>query len=409
MRNLKLFFGMALAFGAVCLTSCKSDNPSSPVNVVEDGFYVVGNATTIADLTVDGASVALMAPGINENGQVARDGMYEKYVALLGGKSFSIVLKAGTVETQYGATLASEDLPDDGNQPPITILRGVLTANGSLQVAENGLYHIIVDLNTDHALANPTIIIAPVTFGVRGAMNGWGFTAFSSPTFNQTSMTYTMTNVQVETGGGWKFAYGGGWKIILNPEVTDDNAQIRANTNLGNDATDDNLPLIANGMKPGGKNIGIDRAVYTITLTWNLKGGDVKESFVASLTKTGDLEVLDPTTFIYSLIGDAVFVDGEQTNWDADLDMPYVGNTGNTYTFKATNATLGDGEFKVRFNHDWAKSFGLGEQDGNVFNLVNNGSNMSHSGVVTYSEIIFTFDWDAANQTEVNPTLTLVP
>jgi len=144
---------------------CKDDDPPKPVSYVEDGFYVVGAATSVADLFAENADKALMAAGINEKGgdQVPRDGMYEKYVALEGGKNFSLMLKAGSNETKYGATLENAVLGEIGDEPDVTAKKGVLTVNGAdMQVATNGLYHIVVDLNKDNKLATPIVYIIPV-------------------------------------------------------------------------------------------------------------------------------------------------------------------------------------------------------------------------------------------------------
>ncbi|MDR2816883.1 MAG: hypothetical protein LBB62_09315 [Proteiniphilum sp.] len=391
-----LFVLLALPFSFI---SCSEDDdkPSGPVSVAEDGFYVVGEATAFADLTETDAAKALMAAGIDEaNNQAARDGMYEKYIALEGGKSFSLVLKEGAKETKYGATLTLSDTLNGGEQPAIRVYKGALTENGSLQVSASGLYHIVLDLNKDGLLSDKLILIAPVTWGVRGAMNNWNFTEFPAPAFNKTTMTYILTDVTVETSGAFKFAYGGGWKIELNSGAT---TLVKANTNLGaNDAL---------GLKSGGDNITINRAKYSIELTWKLEKGAISNSYSYKVTKTEDLAVLDPATFVYSLIGNAIYNGTELSDWNYDADFTYTGKTGNTYTYEISNIKLGAGNFKVRFNHDWSKSFGFVEKTGNVIKLSTSGTDISHETETTYSKVIFSFDW--VNDTETNPTLTLQP
>ena len=279
MKSIK-FLVLGLMTMSIVLVGCKKDDPPQPVSYVEDGFYVVGEATSVADLFANDAEKALMAAGINENdGQKPRTGMYEKYVALEGGKSFSLMQKAGAKETKYGASLTKVNLADaEGNsvneQPKIEIFKGTLTENGSLQVTESGLYHVVLDVDLK------TIIIAPAGWGVRGAMNGWNFTAFPKPTFNKTEMTFTLTDVEVAMSGDFKYAYGGGWKIELNP---DGNPVIKANTNLGG------APLT-----PGGSNIAIERGKYKIELKWTLAKGDIKNSYTATVTKTGEVVLKFP-------------------------------------------------------------------------------------------------------------------
>lgn len=329
---------------------CDKDDSKTdgPVSVVEDGFYVVGEATSVADLNASDAEKALMSPGINEaNNQTAREGMYEKYVALEGGKPFSLVLKEGSKETKYGATLTLSDTLSEGEQPAIRVYKGALTENGSLQVSQSGLYHIVLDLNKDGSLSDKLILVAPAEWGVRGAMNSWGFTAFPAPTFNKTAMTYTLTDVTVETDGDFKFAYGGGWKIELNTEAT-----VKANTNLG-----DNGAL---GLKPGGDNITIARAKYTIELTWTLEKGAIDKSFSYKVTKTEDLgEPSYPET---------LYMIGEEFgswNWDSSavVEMPPVhSHAGQFWCVRYFTANKG---FKWAPGKAWSGDFSsLGADDG---------------------------------------------
>lgn len=374
-----------------------NDNATGPVSVAEDGFYVVGEATSIPSLSAEDAEKALMAPGANENDdQKPRDGMYEKYVALEGGKSFSVVIKEAAKETKYGGSLSISDTLRGDNEPAIRVYKGALVENDVMQVQESGLYHIVLDLNKDGSLSDKLIVIAPVAWGVRGAMNGWGFTPLTAPAFNKTTMTYTLTDVTVETAGAFKFAYGSGWKIELNAGAT---PLVKANTNLGADD--------AMGLKPGGGDISIARAKYTIDLTWTLGKGAVGNSFKYTVTETGKLEALDPTAFVYSLIGDAIYNDTTQSSWDYDADFTYVGKSENTYTYEISNIKLGVGAFKVRFGHDWSKNFGLATKTDNVLSLISNGGNITQEAEATYAKIIFSFDW--VNDAETNPTLTLQP
>jgi len=253
-----------------------------------------------------------------------------------------------------------------------------LTAGATLQVPTNGLYHVIVDMD------NNTIIIAPVDWGVN---IGSGID-MEAGAFSKTSMTFTLENVEKASTGTFKYRYGNGWKIELSDGV-------KVNTNLGKDG---------GKLVPGGTDIPIERGVYTIKLTWTLAGGEISNSFTDNVTLTEELPTLNPADFVYSLIGDAI------GGWGAgdDIDFAFVSKEGNNYTYEVENVTFGAGEFKVRFDHDWGKNFGLGTEDGNVFSLVNNGGNIA-SPNATISKVQFTFEWDEEDSVEVNPTLTLVP
>jgi len=332
------------------LVGCKNDDPPKPVSFVEDGFYVVGEATAVADLFADNAEKALMAAGTNEVDQAVRSGMYEKYIALEGGKDFQLMLKAGTNETPYGATLTLSETLDGDNEPAIKVYKGTLTEKGAaMQVTTSGLYHVVVDVPLN------MVIIAPVDWGVRGAMNSWGFTEFPKPTFNKTTMTYTLNNVTVEFPGGFKFAYGGGWKIALSGE------DVKANTNLGNDGGKDNDPLTAK-LAPGGPNIGIARAVWKIELTWTLEKGAVKEGFTATITKTSDLEPLPEYPENLYIIGSFC-----SWNWESDgvISMIPVHSHPNAFwAITYFDVELDDDDnivdtgFKFCSVKDWAGDFG---------------------------------------------------
>ena len=352
MKKLSSFL-CGLAVVGMMFTSCDDNGKQPPVvTIVEDGFYVVGEASAIASLDAEGAEVAIMANGTNENASnAAREGMYEKYIALEGGKPFQLVLKEGATETVYGAELA--DVKLEGNeQPNITVQRGKMVENTTMQVKENGLYHIVLDLNLDGSLEDKLILVAPVEWGVRGGMNGWGFTAGTRSEFNKTTMTYTWTDQELSAGGKFKFAYGGGWKIELNAlaDATDANDEryIKANTNLGENAL------------PGGADIAVEGAgTYTITLTYNLAQGAIANSYKYEIKMTAASAL--PSEMY--MIGDAI----GGWDWAGDYIVsmtPVHSAEGAFWTIKPLEAGK---PFKFCPVKDWNGDFtGLGEDSGYV-------------------------------------------
>ena len=352
MKKLSSFL-CGLAVVGMMFTSCDDNGKKPPVvTIVEDGFYVVGEASAIASLDAEGAEVAIMANGTNENASnAAREGMYEKYIALEGGKPFQLVLKEGATETVYGAELA--DVKLEGNeQPNITVQRGKMVENTTMQVKENGLYHIVLDLNLDGSLEDKLILVAPVEWGVRGGMNGWGFTAGTRTEFNKTTMTYTWTDQELSAGGKFKFAYGGGWKIELNAlaDATDANDEryIKANTNLGENAL------------PGGADIAVEGAgTYTITLTYNLAQGAIANSYKYDIEMTAASAL--PSEMY--MIGDAI----GGWDWAGDYIVsmtPVHSAEGAFWTIKPLEAGK---PFKFCPVKDWNGDFtGLGEDSGYV-------------------------------------------
>ncbi len=364
MKKLSFLFGALMLMTA--FTSCEpNEDPNGGGGnidaIVEDGFYVVGEATAFATMAEEGASAATMSAGRNENvGNELRDGMYEKYIALEGGKDFTLILKEGSTETKYGAELALSDTLKGADEPAIGVYKGEMAENVTMQVPETGLYHIVLDLNLKNDLAAKSIVVAPVEWGVRGAMNSWGFTKGEVSAFDKKTMTWTLTGQKMAAGGEFKFAYGGGWKIELNEAPADVAAEkdprwIKANTNLGKD------------MVPGGDNIKVDTAgTYTITLTYTMAAGEIKDSYAMTVEMTAKDET--PTTM--NMIGS----DFGNWNWENDSIVelvPVNGKAGEFWTIQYFNAANG---FKFCALKEWNGDFtslgtdtGVTVADGNCF------------------------------------------
>ena len=280
----KLFYFIGIAAMAFAVAACQEDKPDVDVNnITEDGFYVIGEATGQAQVT----AALSMAKGINEaKDQTLREGMFEKYIVLQGGKDFTLTYVNGGKQTAYGATLA-EFKPAEltgiyDSNPADKVFKGKLVigdAAPKMKVEATGLYHIVLDLNTANDLADAQILLCPVTMGVRGGMNSWGFTAFEATEAKNEGITFTLTGQNLADGGEFKFAYNSAWKITL-----DEAGAVKANTNLGKDCV------------PGGENIAVTEGAgaYKIVLTYKLAAGDIKNSFKYEITQESKSET--PTT-----------------------------------------------------------------------------------------------------------------
>lgn len=381
----------SLALLAVSFTSCKKD----PVVIIEDGFYVAGAATGSTTLNVD----YRMTGGTNEVDKLPRAGMYEKYVALEANKEFYLLLKEGTVETQYGATLSDKILMGESDQPgsssvPYILQKGSLVIGASapaLKVPTSGLYHIVLDLNLNKDLdltGGAQVIIAPVHWGSRGINGDWGWSEFTESAFNNSTMTWTKTFATTNSGS-FKFAYGGGWKIQL-----DDAGKVKAETNLGV------------GLASGAKDISIDKGdAVTVTLTWTLASGAISKSY--AMTQNATKWYYDDISKAgYSLIGSAFNkADGvTQANWDYDVDLTYNATKSSitdatkfygTYVFEKTGVVLlANGEFKIRRDHLWDTAYGYDATNiigvGASTNFANAGGNIKVVTAGTY-DVTFTF------------------
>lgn len=336
------------AIALMAFASCEKQNDDlGDDEIVEDGFYVVGEATGSDNIQAD----YMMAAGFNEVDKAKRDGMYEKYVALEAGKTFNLAIYEAGEITYFGAELADMDLTGLDNNPGIVIKRGALQSGETapkMSVAESGLYHIVLDLNNKKDLNTALIIIAPARWGVRGDMNGWGYTPMEASEFNTKTMTYTVEGATVVTDGGFKFASEHGWKLNM-----DDAGNVKAEIGLGNDATEDNLELMPNGLVQYGKNIKIARGVYTITLTWKLAGGALQHSFTATMTKTGNPAPVDYSECIAELVGSGVVaqegaIPDEYWTWGNALSAGKPAKNGDVYTWTWEGVELSAEGWKIR-------------------------------------------------------------
>ena len=369
-------FGILAAalVAAFTFTSCE-EKPNGPdLNALPNGFYV-------SEVGVDLIEVNAMDQGINEVDQTARTGMYEKYIVLEAGKKYEFVNKKGANADKYGAALEYGDSLIVTDNTEVPGYKGSLAANTTVEVTETGLYHIVLDFNEDGNLSDvggAQCIIVPVVWGVRGAMNGWGFTA-GEKAADSYKWEWACT---IETAGEFKFAHSNAWKINLDIANL-----VKANTNLGADCV------------PGGGNIALERAEYKITLEFVGPAATTQDSYKYTVEKTKELAVLDPATFVYSFIGSV------KGNWDTDIDLAYVSKEGDHYVFEAKNLDFAAGEFKVRFGHDWAKSFGFGAMEVKGLTVADAGGNLKIDAPFKGSAK-FEFDWDGSAEKNIVLTFT---
>ena len=347
--------------------------------LTEDGCYVIGEASPIKSIYDQNAMLAQMAVGINEVlmdldrlpwEESKRDGMWEKYIWLEANKDFEIVLKEGEKITTYGANLDKTILQTDMGEQEYD--KGSPIVGQKMQVAESGLYHIILDFDWyGWPTTNPQIIVVPVYWGVTGDMNGWGITTAEPNIKSSTEIVWTWTN-QVVEGSDPLFQFRdakSGWKICL-----DENGGVKAYTCLG-----------VNG-RNGGGGIHIESCgVYTIKLFYNLASGDIENSYRYEIVKTGEI-LIDPSDIVYSFIGT---ING---NWDTDTDFTFKSKQGDHYVFELNNLEFPAGEFKIRVNHDWSRSFGS-------YNMVVKGVEVDGMGNIVLrnpfkGSDILEFDWD---------------
>lgn len=370
MKKLGLFV-CALAAMAMSFTACNKDPEKPILDVLPDGMYVIGEAVGVTEMT-NAAADLLMCAGVNEKlmdvdkksfEEAQRDGMYEKYLYLAANKKFSLVLLDGEKQTKFGGALAAAEITTDLGK-----LNGYwckLEQNVEMQVPADGFYHIVLDLDKKEDLSaagGPQIIVAPVSWGISGDMNGWAWTA-GVKGGDQKLTTWTWENVNVAAGNKFKFKDENGWKIWLDGETQ----QVSAHTNLGAE------------MKQGGADIPVEQGgIYTIVLSWKLGKGAMANSYSMELKKTGDL-VLDPATFV-------VGISGTMNGWadpsglslaklnEGKTKVDDATTKAGTYVYNISSLTFAaDAQFKFRANGAWlgladveATGVTLSEADGNI-------------------------------------------
>ena len=383
------FMMMVAAIAAFTMTSCKPNNNPNIEDIVENGFYVTGEAVAMPNLVAQGQ----FAVGHNEaNNNELREGMYEKYVVIEAGKEFTFAKKEGELIVKYTAQLAKQELISDGTNP-MGYFGNLAEGTAAMKVEETGLYHIVLDLNLDgklDAAGGPQVIIAPVSWGISGGMNGWSMTVGTKAA---NDYVWTWENVEIPGNSDFKFKDENGWKIFLDGETQ----QVSANTNLGQN------------MVPGAGNIAVaEGGVYNIKLTWKLAKGNVEDGYTYELVKAGDL-ALDPATFV-------VGISGEMNGWNAPeglLLAKYDAAASNvtdaatkagTYVYNMESVTFADGvKFKFRANGAWlgladvtaVTGVELGEADGNI--------TLNPAG--TYN-IVITLVWDGNGITSFSAAFT---
>ena len=366
----KIFYAFAALAVMASFSACEKEEGKNGLdleNIVLDGFYVYGPATGSDKVTADFA----MSAGSNEVEKKVRTGMFEKYIWLEANKDFSLIENSAGVKKFYGAELVEVNYGYDENDPTcknfadnpnMKIQQGKLIIGENapaMQVKETGMYHIVLDNNANGDLPDGAqIIIQKADWGVRGGMNGWGFTKGESVKNEDGSITFTWADQEMSANGEFKFASCHGWKINLDVD-----GKVKAEVSLGLDDEGKLNNNANNNIKVGEK-----AGLYKITLTYKVKAGAIAESFSynVELTKESSL----PTACY--LIGDAI------NGWDlaGNDDVAMIEAHSEAGCFWAIRY-IADPTKGFKFSEittDWGKDFtgrgtdtGYTVKDGNCF------------------------------------------
>lgn len=398
MKKLFVFCFAALAVAAV---SCQKPNAGGSdidwSKVTVDGFYVAGEATGSEEIKPE----CVMTAGVNEavEGKPKRDGMFEKYIVLEGGKEFYLAYSDGGKLTYYSAELKEFVTPEEEayTDNPEKVLKGKLVIGDSpiaMKVEKTGLYHIVLDINKAGDLKEAQIVLLDASqFGVRGGMNSWGFTAGEVSAFSNAGTTFTLKDQELAKNGEFKFATGNYWKVTL-----DDAGKVKAETSLGE--TGSGLGLAADNnikVEKGGK--------YDITLSFKLAQGDFNKSF------TYTVELTEESTAPETMFMNGGQWGGETWDWASDGIVELVPVYGAPGYFWCTRWFDHNKGFKFCAKREWNGDFtgdgthGYTVSEGNCFVaadgfytvLVNGNENtveITPSVVVGMGDAVFTGGWD---------------
>jgi len=380
LKSTKTLVIMAALFGVITLNSCKDDEEVTPAEeeLVEDGFYIQGPSSAYAGYDIK----ATLSSTRNEVLQEDRATLLEIFVALKAGDGFNIMQVAGTERTSWGPGTDWASAMGGNEEPQIDIQRGAIATTATrFTVPTDGLYQVVIDTETGKGA------IVPVEWGFIGQSTpgGWsGDTKFDAPAFDMTTMTWSLTGVQMG-GGEWKFRHSGGWKVEIDTTIDlgDGKKGIKFNTNFGNDAAGTSF---AGALVPGGDNYTDASGVYDVSMTWTAGSGHT-----AVYTKTGDLPARDFSAVEVGLIGDGV----QDGNWDGELFATTPAKDGDVYTWAYNGVQLASaGGFKLRTAGTW-DDINEGYSDivtgPSAGDIQDNGGNMQAKADGTY-DIVFTID-----------------
>lgn len=336
MKKIKLLamcmFALTLFFGCD-----KEEDPIINEPLVEDGFYVSGEACAFASLDVLGQLKAI--PVENDN-NAARPGFNGIYIALEANKAFTITEVAGATKSVFGpgTGFATVDQKDVAEEITAKIQKGAYKVGGNFTVPTSGLYQIIVDKSTT------TIVILPVlSWGIIGGATplGWSDNVMAAKgAFSKDSMVYEINDL-VLLQGDFKFRHSGAWKqtVVTTP-------LIKANTNFGGTMA---------ALVPGGANITLTKAEqgkYTVKAVWK-KATGVK----ITMTKTADVVVAEYPATLY-MIGESI--GGWEWTGSYIVTMNPVHSHPNAFwAIVYINASAADGGFKFAPGKEWKGDFGV--------------------------------------------------
>ncbi len=344
LNSIKKVAILAALFGVITLNSCKENEgvtPGGTDELVEDGFYIQGSSSAFTGFDIKATMKPIRNEVLNAETQDPRPTLLSIFTALKAGDGVNIIQVAGAERTTWGPGDSWASAMGGNEEPQVDIQRGAIAVtDAKFTVPADGLYQVVIDTETGKGA------IVPVEWGFIGQSTpgGWSSdTKFDAPAFDMTTMTWSLSGVEM-SGGEWKFRYSGGWKVEIDSTVDLGSGKkgIKFNTNFGNDVASAGF---TGALVAGGENFTDGSGVYDVSITWTSGSGHT-----AVFTKTGDLPARDYSAVSVGLIGDGV----KDGNWDGELFATTPTKDGDTYTWNYSGVELAAaGGFKLRTEGTW--------------------------------------------------------
>ncbi len=407
MKRLFGILSLLLVF-ALVFTSCKKKDNNQNVNLVEDGYYLVGGSAPIDSMVLKN----MLEQGYVEGegfAAVAQDGLYQKYVYLTAnGGGFVIKQQAGAQRIVWGM---------DGNWTQVrgdTVMKAAIKQDGgNFTVPKDGLYLVVVDFPR-----SMLYMLRVEKWSVIGDATDGGWSDDSQQEMTEVSLDKDGGQWKIENlslrPANFKFRFNHWWTYYFADTAAEANGDPKFFTNLGGSLDE---------LTPGGANIQNDvPGIYTVTLNYTYGG-----KFTATLEKTGDLNPDDISGDTISIIGGGIGYrengqDVMVAGWSEDIDMTYQGENNYVYTFVRDSVILPAGsEFKLRKNHDWGTNWGAGNtttagdnQDiSGTDNFVSNSNKIyklqfDYNGLSFAATLTFTYEADYVPPSPATHTFSLI-
>lgn len=301
LRNLVI----SLLTAAISISCIKKEE--SVVNIPDilypDGIYIRGEATSFNYLDEN----AIMKPAINEADGQSREGLYEIFISISSSeKGFNIIEVKNNTQIVYSpSNVDNIILTGENGQITGTIQKGILDSDkGAFTVSENGIYHIIIDLQTG------IFILSPVTkLSLSGNAIDAGLPEIEIPlisSFNKSNLIFAITGIYLNEGE-FRFHYSQGDKIEIISN------QLSVHTTFGG-VSGGPEPGYNLSMTPGSSGYYFDKeneGSYTLIVVWT-----VGEGFTAQLTKTASANYPEKMF----MIGDGISALSGENAWNWNLN-----------------------------------------------------------------------------------------